>query len=413
MLQSWGVLTVILVVSAMVGALVLARQRKPPAQAANDKNSQPAVTAQQAVPDQIVIADGLHQPIVTLRASNAFADFERATPFELGGGAISHLSALAQAAPSLLVATSANSKQLMEVVVNGNLVRAADGNGLRAIAMGPNGIHEHARLFEVKPLENMINAAAVWQIASVIVAQKHLADISKKLDEIKVGVQDLACFLEDQRRSRIQATYDYLNQIYVAIKGGELSPAVRSQLEARELDLAEILTHLSQEYRHIAGRKVEHREALGTGKLEADIGKKLDRLNQLGHDIEFCIQTRIAAWHVLALFPGEAQLKLARRANIEASVAEVSTLAPPMAALLQDEIAALDSMWNRSATLTERRTGLLRRVNSTQQALVIAGQSARSGIMNSGDLLLTDDTPTRMWLEFEHGAVTSARIEAR
>jgi hypothetical protein len=70
----------------------------------------------------------------------------------------------------------------MEVVINGDLVRAADGHGFRAIAMGAKGVREHARLFEVKNLQNVVNAAAVWQIASVLVAQKHLADISKITD---------------------------------------------------------------------------------------------------------------------------------------------------------------------------------------------------------------------------------------
>lgn len=98
---------------------------------------------------------------------------------------IGRLTALIQAVPSLLVASEAHGKRLMEVVINGDLVRAADGNGSRPYAITNGRISELARLFEVEKLSDMINAAAVWQIASVVVAQKHLADISQKLDELK------------------------------------------------------------------------------------------------------------------------------------------------------------------------------------------------------------------------------------
>ncbi len=99
-------------------------------------------------------------------------------------------------------------------------VPAGDGNGLRAFTVIADGIKEHARVFEVENLQNMINAAAIWQIASVVVAQKHLTDINKKLDEIKDGVLGISRFLDNQRKSRIRSTYDYLGQVSQAIQGG-------------------------------------------------------------------------------------------------------------------------------------------------------------------------------------------------
>ena len=70
----------------------------------------------------------------------------------------------------------------MEVVVDGTLARAADGSGLLPFVRGPNGrIVEQARLFDAANLQRMVSAAALWQVASVIVAQKHLADISGRL----------------------------------------------------------------------------------------------------------------------------------------------------------------------------------------------------------------------------------------
>lgn len=162
----------------------------------------------------------------------------------------------------------------MEVVINGDLVRASDGNGFRAMTVGADGIKEHGRLFEVNNLENVINAAAIWQVASVLVAQKHLADISQKLEDLNKSINRVTEFLEGQRRARIKAIYGYLNQAVQAISNGELSPSVRGQLECCEQDLLEIQIHLKTEFEKKAKRRIEHKERFGTGELEKDISKK-------------------------------------------------------------------------------------------------------------------------------------------
>ncbi|GAB3630346.1 hypothetical protein PTE30175_03582 [Pandoraea terrae] len=366
-----------------------------------------------ANPSGIAIVDAASAPLVTIRASDSSEAFGRAKSVSTDDGTMGRLSGLLQAAPSVLVASEASGKQLMEVVINGDLIRAADGNGLRAIAMGPDGIKEHARLFEVKNLQNMINAAAVWQIASVVVAQKHLADISKKLDEIKAGVQNLSSFLDEERRSRIEATYEYLSQAYRAIKAGELPLAIRAELESCERELLAIELHLDKEYRRVVEKKVKHTETLGTGDLAADIERKIDGLAQLGQDIELCLKTRIAAWHVLSLYPGEPQLKLERRASIERSIEGIESLVPYTSTELAGEIGGIKSAWNRESTLAERRTKLSRRRESAQGGLANCSQTAKSSVAKSSELLLTHDKPTRMWLEVEKGAVVGARIDVQ
>lgn len=60
----------------------------------------------------------------------------------------------------------------MEVLVNGDLAAAADGQAFGVSVLGDNGIKEHAKLFGTAIWGSLVNAAAVWQVASVIVAQK-------------------------------------------------------------------------------------------------------------------------------------------------------------------------------------------------------------------------------------------------
>lgn len=137
-----GILVVVVV------CLVVALKRKsvtaaPAASTGLVQVSTVATTAEleaEALPTAIVVGESVDKPLLTIEASRDIQAFHRGTPVPVDGAVVSRVSALLQAAPSLLVAGQAQGKQLMDVVINGSLVRAADGNGLRAIAMGPTGI---------------------------------------------------------------------------------------------------------------------------------------------------------------------------------------------------------------------------------------------------------------------------------
>jgi hypothetical protein len=310
---------------------------------------------------------------------------------------------------ALLVAGEASGKRLMEVVINGDLVQAADGNGLRAFTMGAGGIKEHARLFDVSNLQNMINATAIWQVASVVVAQKHLADISKEFDEIKDGVLEISRFLDNQRKSRIQSTYDYLEQASHAIQAGELPESVRHQLENCERDLLEIQCHLEREFQQKVDSKVKHKEVFGTEDLTADITKKIDNLHVLVEDMALCLKIRIAAWHVLSLYSGEPQLKLARRTSLQKSIESFQTLGPYCEKNVKHEISDVKAFWNWESTLKERRDNLVKKCDLTVRTLAHKTQQGREAMERSDQLMLANDRPTRILLQFNNGRLASAR----
>lgn len=270
----------------IVGVAVFIMKKKKKSADADIANGLPVVIEEvppvkipEALADQIVIGQIPSAPLITIESFPDLEAFQNAKPIDARSNKpISKLNALFQAAPALLVAGEAHGKRLMEVVINGDLVRAADGNGLRAYARSDGRITEQARLYEAEKLSDMINAAAVWQIASVVVAQKHLADISQKLDDLKNGVDHISEFLDNQRRARIESTYEYLRQAYVALEGGDLPQSVRNQLEDCERDLLEIQRHLSMEYQQKIDKKVEHSEQFGTEDLTKDIGVKVSQL---------------------------------------------------------------------------------------------------------------------------------------
>lgn len=400
-------------------AMILLRRSKSRQKVTRDAPSTPAPVAvapepiskeiAEPTPNTIVIGTSKDAPMVTIKRVSTPVEFGAVKPIDVRNkSAVSRLSPLLQAVPSLLAAQQASGKHLMEVVVNGNLVSAADGNGLRAFVMGTDGITEHARLFEVKNLENLINAAAVWQIASVLVAQKHLADISSKLDEIKKSVAGISKFLDNQRKARISSTYEYLGQIYTALQGGELSGAARNQLESCERDLNEIYDHLVAEYRQKAEKKVEGTDFVGSAELCKGIGEKLDDLDLLAQDISVCLKTRIAAWHVLSLFPGTTLLVGGRRESIQKSILTFVSLGRVGRDKIQAEIHSIDSFWNTAETLETRKNSLANKNVATVQNLAELSKQGLEQIRRSALVMLEANRTNHLLLQIENGVIVGA-----
>ena len=359
-------------------------------------------------PKQIVIGESPNNPNVVIESFSPTAKFEKGTALDIHSGPVSRLAAMLGAAPSVLVDMQASGKNLMQVVINGGLVPAADGNGLRAFAIGPRGIKEHARLFEAGNLQNIINAAAIWQVASVLVAQKHLADISSKLDKINDNIHAILQFLDSQRRSRIRSTYDYLLQAYHALRAGELSPGVRNELESCERDLLEIQHHIDMEYRHTVENRVKPREAVGTRELTDDIRSKIDCLERLAEEAELCLKTRIAAWQVLSLYPNEGKLSAVRRSKIEQSIESFESLQND-GELIRSEIERINSWLNRNSTLEQRRSMLLTKFDSSRTSLLRKSQQIREMVASSDQLVELNARPMRILLQFNDGALVEAR----
>jgi len=404
----------------IVGVAVFIMKKKKKSADADIANGLPVVIEEvppvkipEALADQIVIGQIPSAPLITIESFPDLEAFQNAKPIDARSNKpISKLNALFQAAPALLVAGEAHGKRLMEVVINGDLVRAADGNGLRAYARSDGRITEQARLYEAEKLSDMINAAAVWQIASVVVAQKHLADISQKLDDLKNGVDHISEFLDNQRRARIESTYEYLRQAYVALEGGDLPQSVRNQLEDCERDLLEIQRHLSMEYQQKIDKKVEHSEQFGTEDLTKDIGVKVSQLEALAADISLCTKTRVAAWHVLSLFPGDPHLKVARKLSIEKSIASFSALGVSLTDALFKEINEIKSFWNSESTLQERRNSLKHQSRLAAVFVEVGANNSTEQISKSEALLLRHDQPNRLLIQIENGQLIEARQAA-
>lgn len=251
----------------------------------------------------IILGEDEQHPLVEISVTASKQDKEyKKIPFL---DALSNIASVAaQAAPALMTAAEVANKHIMEVVIHGDLAKAADGNGLRAFSRATNGkFTEHARLYAADSLSNLVNAAAVWQIASVVVAQKHLADINRKLEDLQDGVNRISDFQQTERKTRIQAIFDSLKEKieFLIIANPEQRKVIlnSSILSKYDDDLKQIYLHLKADLEKYGLQKVEHKEMFGTANLTADIEKKIKVVNELTELAFLCLSLRMVCCHLM------------------------------------------------------------------------------------------------------------------
>lgn len=244
-----------------------------------------------------------------------------ATPLQLGDwqrgnrrlveddkGNISRLAPLLQAMPGLAAAAQQQGTDYVRVVVNGSLAQAADGDGLRGFVRAANGkFVEHARFYEDARLQNLVNTAAVFQIASAVVAQKHLADINARLDSIDREIKKVNAFLEESRRSVIVGVMAYLKQVAVPVLGGHRSPHVRQKFEDFEAELNGVQAHLTTDIQKLEGEAATLKDpsTIGTAGLTRSLGDIQLKIENLISQWTLCHRTRLAASQLVSTWDGE------------------------------------------------------------------------------------------------------------
>lgn len=371
----------------------------------------PAVVAVRA--DAIVVGVDAQHAAIRIAPLSDDERYRRSSPVAADQVMAGRLTAALQAVPSLLIEETQRGKHLMEVVINGDLVRASGGDGLRAWAVDANHrITEHARLFEVDKLQTVVNAAAVWQIASVVVAQKHLADISAKLTEIRGLLQSLSSFLEEERRAVITGTYEYLQNAVAAIGHGELSPAIRNELESCERELLKVQHHLLQELKRRISEHVPKKESFGTKQLAEDTEAKYEGLRTLANDLRLTLKTRALGWYVLSLYPGEPALKRARMEAVLRSRGDTAERLEEMERLVARDCERLSFPLVSETTVAVRRANVRDAASQLTTDLSLAVSDAERDVLESEALLLTHDSPTCFVLEVDDGKIGGMRIVA-
>ena len=357
----------------------------------------------------LIIGATSDNPLLTVEPVNVHPKNSIAVDRTVSG--IDRLSPLLQAIPCATVASGVAQTRLMEITINGPLAQVANGDGLRAFSIEGGRIKEHATLFEPKRLQNLVNSAALFQIVSVVVAQKHLADISARLDDIKAGIDDIKAYLSDKRRSEITGAWKYLGQVAVMLHHGEMDDAARAQLEVIERELGCVNDHLVRSLEKLE-EKVDKFDSPGLFEGSSGLVSKLVAEQKAAENFmeewKLCMSARWISCSLLRQITGQTSLLTKREEDLNSEVHAFFSKQGPLEKFntaLDSKIDALNSIWEWQSTIQINRIKLRQWSEERLPKLKI---DAQSGIHQASTLLLERETNVTLTIEMRDGELVRA-----
>lgn len=328
-----------------------------------------------------------------------------------GDDSISRLNPLLQAVPSLATAGEVATGKYMEVVINGPLLKAKGQDGYRLITM-IDGRPSHGTLMDTAKLSTIVNASALLQVASVAVAQKHLADISRKLSEIKASVDRILNFQKNERCAVIKGATRYFEQVAQAVLSGELSESVRHLIEHHEAQLLQVQEHLIVDIRHENQTilSVKDETMFGSKGMEDAILGQQKLLDDLYQQMLLCIRARACGRQLLAAYPGEDRLKETRKQSIEEALemlVEGGDLLSSTDACMRQKVKSMSAFWNRNVTVNERKLSLLEWNDRLVTAVSQCKEQTARELRTAEAVIAKRFQPVTMLVKIENGQIVA------
>ena len=363
---------------------------------------------------ELLIGRSATTPAIRISALSSNSITSSAKLLGIEQSRLATLTPLLQAVPSLLAEFEFASGGYMKVVVDGSLARAPDGAAFLPFVRGADGkISALALLKDPSLLGGLISGAALWQMLSLVMAQKHLADISEKLEAIQLAVEDVREFQLNERRAKVIAITHYLNQFVPAIQAGELSDVVRIALESNEIDLLQIQNHLRTDIQNHIDRipTINSTERVGTKELFHALTLHEKRLSGHLQDMTFCTMAKAMNWRVLALYPGERVLKESRLNDIRNVLGEFVgpvTVISKSTKVGNERLEAVTALFNREVTLEHRRVQLRTHINQTARHLQDALTPLTGSLDDGASFLQEIEQPLTLAVKMEGGRLVEA-----
>lgn len=348
----------------------------------------------------------IHQPALTVATIPPSESINTGSMQEQDVTGISRLSPLLQTLPSLATSAHVASHQYMEVIINGPLASVKDGPGFRGFSLGEKGIKEHAVLLSPDKLSQLVNAGMLLNVASAVLAQKHLADISKKLTEIVESVREVSAFQNNARKSEIIGAIQYLQQITPVIIEEQCSPAIRQKLEDIEVQFSALQAHLLTDIT-AAGDKVaalKDRGLFGSTEITNKIQAQQKILDERIHEWDLAMKVRAQALHLLTHAEGNTTLVRHRQQTIVHNYQEFESVVDKVERQLHQRIQGISALTEQSNTTNANKV-LLRKWTTTtlmHQKMAIEEAHSSFGKFQQG-LLAEQPQSARLLVEMQDG----------
>lgn len=319
---------------------------------------------------------------------------------------ISRLGPLLQTLPSLVTAAHVASHHYMEVIIDGALAKEKDGSGYRGFSLGEKGIKAHAVLLNPDKLNQLVNASILLNVASAILAQKHLADISNKLTQIIETIREISAFQNNARKSEIVGAIQYLQQITPVVIEGQSSPEIRQILEAIEKDFSTLQDHLLTDIA-FAGDKVASindgsffSSATITSKIQAQ--QKIIEERTMEWDL--AMRVRGQALHLVSHSEGQTMLVERRQQAIEHHYSQFDTVISKVEKQLQSRIDSIGAVAEQANTTSANKVILRKWCNNRLMPQKVAIKEARMAFDQFQQNMLDKPLQTsRMLVEMKDG----------
>ncbi|EPX1398332.1 YaaW family protein [Cronobacter sakazakii] len=348
----------------------------------------------------------IHQPALTVATIPPSESINTGAMQEQDITGISRLSPLLQTLPSLAASAHIASHQYMEVIINGPLASVKDGPGFRGFSLGEKGIKEHAVLLNPDKLSQLVNAGMLLNVASAVLAQKHLADISKKLTEIVEAVREVSAFQNNARKSEIIGAIQYLQQITPVVIEEQCSPAIRQKLEDIEVQFSALQAHLLTDIT-AAGDKVaalKDRGLFGSTEITNKIQTQQKILDERIHEWDLAMKVRAQALHLLTHAEGNTTLVRHRHKTIADTYQEFDSVIENVERQLQQRIQSISALAEQSNTTNANKVLLRKWATTTlmQQKMAIEEAQLSFGQFQQG-LLAEQPQSARLLVEMQDG----------
>ncbi|MEJ5151012.1 hypothetical protein [Comamonas sp. MYb396] len=203
--------------------------------------------------------------------------------------------------PSSASAAAGHSKQLMTCSFEySKLIQAKDGSGAIGAVYkeGSTQLGAQARFQEAKSLQSVVNTGLIVNIASQVLAQKHLADINERLEAIERQVKGLQEHLERSRFAKIQTFQEHLRRVGNLLEQGEdVLPSTFQILGQKAQDVRAEVIHLRHDLEdaHKQVRDFDPSSWFGSNDLRLELQEKIKRVNHLQREYLLGMQCLLVA----------------------------------------------------------------------------------------------------------------------
>lgn len=323
---------------------------------------------------------------------------------------ISRWNSLLQAVPNLTTKAQTNKTQYVECNIPLESLSLVKGSTTtyRGFTRDSSGkFAEHVELSKPEKLTSMVNMAALYQIASVVVAQKYLADIDEKLDKIKKIVEEISDFQNNDRESKITGAIDYFEQISTPILMGKHN-SYRNQIEYHESQLLSVHNHLIKDIEKCNNDidAIENPDSFGTEGLKKSIKVHQDKIDNLYKQLSLCIRARAYGWQLLlAAFPNEVEIIEVRKKSIYESLVKVSKLLNNTISKMHEKIHNFSAFSNTKITLNARKLDLMKSQDILLKNVKNTSDEIRSNIRSIEAISQGNRAETKVLLKIENDKV--------